>query len=215
MRRGLLSDSIDRMTNEIEPEAVNPLTPETFSFFDVLSGDEYPKDSVEIFLDETSAHKLNKVLDKIQRAAPDDDIEDLVTEAGRLHMKVEQSMHTFYITGVSDDVIADLREVAEGHFEDKKKPEKTADGRLTRRLPESEQMNYVRYFNALVMSVHIEQVVNARGQINTAPDVDEVALLISKAPVSQKEKLGNAIAGLRVKASEFEASIDADFLAKP
>lgn len=202
------------MTDENTTEQDN-LTPETFSFFDVFSGKAYPKDTVEIFMEEEAMFRLNKLLDKIHGEPDGPERDKLIDQAAALHAKVEASKMTFHITGVDDDFITGLREVADAHFEDRKKQVKTADNRLVKHLPESEQLNYVKYFNALVMSAHIEQVVDARGRVNTAPDADQVGHMISQAPTSQKEKLQRAIGALRVSSEEFEASIDADFLAKP
>ena len=97
----------------------------------------------------------------------------------------------------------------------KKKPIKAASGRIERILPQHEQAAYLRYFNALNLSVHIEQIVHlATGRVMTAPPVDEIAIFMDKAPTSQKMKLQIAINGLRATAEDFERRIDADFLAK-
>lgn len=202
------------MTEENAVEETDNLAPETFSFFDTFEGQGYPKDKVTIFTNEKVAYDLNRTLEKISRLAEGEERDKLVDEAGALHQKLEASEYTFSITGVPDDMITDLRDVADKAFEDRKKKIKGADGRNVSILPDSEQLNYVRYFNALVMSVHIEQVVDSRGRVNTAPSADEVAHLLDKAPTSQKEKLQRAVNDLRVSASDFEASISSDFLAK-
>lgn len=198
-----------------EEEDHNPLTPETFSFFDVLEGIEYPTDTVELFTAEKAQYQLNKTLTEIERSDPEGEgFTDLVDRASELHDKVQASKHTFYIQGVEDDEITALREVAEAHFEGKKVKSKLADGRTEKRLPESEQLNYAKYFTALIMSVHVTKVETADGRVMTAPGPDEIAHFLAKAPTSQKEKLQLAINELRVRASDFEASVDADFLAK-
>ena len=205
------------MTETTAPEEDhNPLTPETFSFFDVFEGLEHPTDTVTIFMNEKAQYDLNKKLNEIGRTAEGDGkLDELAAAAAKLHDKVEASRHTFDITGVDDDTITDLRDVAEAAFEDRKKQIKRADGTLIKQLPESEQLAYARYFNALVMSVHITRVEDARGRVMVAPGVDEVAILLDKAPTSQKAKLQSAINDLRVRATDFESSVDADFLAKP
>ena len=199
-----------------EEEDHNPLTPETFSFFDVFEGLEHPTDTVTIFMNEKAQYDLNKKLNEIaQLAEGDSNLDAIVDEASKLHDLVEASRMTFHITGVDDDTITDLRDVAEAAFEGRKKQIKAADGRIIKQLPESEQLAYARYFNALVMSVHITRVEDAKGRAMVAPSVDEVALMLDKAPTSQKTKLQSAINDLRVRSSDFEANVDADFLAKP
>jgi hypothetical protein len=199
------------------PEEHDPLTPETFSFIDTLAEKEYPSDTVEIFMDEVAAIELAKIAIKIDQI-PESDPETLevfLKDAVKWQKRLEKSMHLFRIRGVSDDTITDIREIAEAEFEGRKKPRRTANGQhLERILPESEQTNYVRYFNALVLSVHIEQIERTDGAVLTAPSAEEIATFIDKAPTAGKEKLQRAIAHLRARAEDFERKIDVDFLAK-
>ena len=193
----------------------NNMTPETFSLFDVLSGQAYPKDVVELYFDEVSAFELDRALRTIERADSSEDLTEQVKRMNDLREKVAKSKYTFYLTGIPDDMMSDFQEVTEAKFKEKQQLRKGADGQLHPHLPKSEQAAYVRYFNALVNSAHIERIVAPDGRVNTAPDVEQVAFLFDKAPTSQKEKLSNAIAGLRVSAETFEAQVGADFLAKP
>lgn len=193
------------------------LTPESFSFNDTLAERPYPKDEVEVYTDEVAAYELDKIALKINAlpAGEDDELDMLLAEAEMYQERIEQSKHIFYITGVSDDTVSDLKEVADGEFEKRKKPRKNAAGHIERILPENEQMAYLRYFNALNLSVHIEQIVRVRdGARMTAPDVEEIATFVDKAPTSQKHKLQFAIQALRADSESFERKIDADFLAK-
>lgn len=214
--------SMSENTNTDVPEDFNveehdPLTPETFSFVDVLGERDYPKDVVELAMDEVAAYELEKIALKINQL-PDgesDELEELLAEAEKYQARLEASEYVFHITGVSDDTITDLQEIASAEFEPKKKPIKAANGRIERILPEKEQSAYLRYFNALNLSVHIEQIVRVKdGAVMTAPPVDEIAVLMDKAPTSQKIKLQMAIQKLRAEAESFERRIDADFLAK-
>jgi hypothetical protein len=198
------------------PEEHDPLTPETFSFIDTLAEKEYPSDTVEIFMDEVAAIELAKIAIKIDQV-PESDPETLevfLKDAVKWQKRLEKSMHLFHIKGVSDDTITDLREIAAAEFESRKRPRKAANGHLDRILPESEQLNYVRYFNALVLSVHIKQIVRDDGAILTAPSAEEIATFVDKGPTTEKQKLQRAIDRLRARAEDFERKIDVDFLAK-
>lgn len=199
------------------PEQHDPLTPETFSFFDVLEERDFPKDEVEIYMDEVSAHELRKVMFELTTVDLDDPrADELHRRAIELEEKREASKYRFHITGVADDTITDLADVANAEFDEKRKEYRSVTGKIERRLEGDEQRNYLRYYNALVLSVHIEQIVRLRdGAVMTAPPVEEIALLVDKAPTSQKAKLQRAIEELRVDSSAFEARVDADFLAKP
>jgi hypothetical protein len=192
------------------------LTPETFSFIDVLNEVAYPKDTVTVYMNEAAAYSLDKISQSI-KSVDDDDIDALdsmVADAEMYAKLIDESAYVFHLTGVSDDTIVDLNDIAEAEFESKKKPVKSASGRLDRILPQSEQANYLRYTNALMLHVHIAQIVSHDGRVLTAPSVDEIAKFMDKAPTSQKMKLQAAIQALHASSEAFENRIDADFLVK-
>lgn len=193
------------------------LTPETFSFFEVFSEQEYPTDEVELCTDEVAAIGLRNIMLKISMV-PETEKETLaafVHDAEKMQARLDRSRYRFDLQGVSDDTISDLRDIASSEFEAKKKPRRNAAGHLDRILPESEQMAYVRYYNALCISVHIKQITNLyTGAVMTAPGADEIATFMDKAPTAEKNKLNAAIDGLRAKSEDFERRIDPDFLAK-
>lgn len=203
-------------TNNLNEET-DPLTPETFSFFDVLEGREYPKDEVAIYLNESAAYKLERLIRDLGDAESmsDEEQDAAVAEIDELRNLIERSKYVFHISGVSDDLISDLKNVADEHFEKKRVNRKAGDGTLRRVLPESESVDYTRYMNALVLAAHIEQIVAPNGKVLTAPGVDEIATFMDKAPTSEKNKLQFRISELRVNSSAFEAKVSADFLAKP
>lgn len=200
-----------------EDEIFATLTPESFSFEGVLLERDYPKGEVTLTMDESAAVELSSIALKIDQLpeGSDDELEGLMQRASVLSQRLDDSQYLFRITGVSDDTVADLKAVADAEFEKKRKPVKSASGRLDRILPESEQMDYLRYFNALNLSVHIEQIVRLKdGAVLTAPPVSEILMILDKAPTSQKQVLQEGIAQMRASSEAFERRIDADFLAK-
>lgn len=193
-------------------EAVDPLTPETFSFFDVLEGIEYPKDEVEIYLDERAAHdqrKLNeRVLNPPEGGFSEGEKREILKQKTDIEARLEASKYIFKLTGVEDDKITNVKTLADEKFNVSRK---AADGTLRQVLPPEKQMDYMRFFNASVNALHIEQIVAPDGRVLTAPNVEEIARFYDKAPTSQKQKLNGAIQELSVEASEFENRVDADF----
>ena len=203
---------------ETQAEETDVLTPEGFSFVDVLNERDYPKDTVDLAMDEVAAIELDKIIHQINNIPEGEGgegLEQLLADAERYSQRLDQSTYTFHLTGVSDDTVTDIQEIASAEFEPKKKPIKSASGRIERILPQNEQRDYLRYFNALSLSVHIEQIVHvATGRVMTAPPAEEIAVFMDKAPTSQKMKLQVAINALRASSEAFERRIDADFLAK-
>lgn len=201
--------------NEDVPEQF--LTKETFSFFEVLSEIAYPTDEVTLYMNENAARKFQKLaaeLDDPETTA--ERTEAIYPEIQKVSQEVRDSAYVFHLRGVSDDRLTDVKTLADKEFKDKRKQRKVASGGLESYLPESEQMAYAKYFSAVLISLHVEQVVESRtGRIMTAPDANEIAFLMDKAPTHEKGKLHTAIESLKVSASEFERSIDEGFLAKP
>ena len=196
------------------------MTPETFSFFDVLEERTYPKDVLSVFTDEAAAYDLNKLSVEIDMTPSDEQtpekIEEFKERAENLQNRIAKSKYTFYLTGVSDDKIEDATEVANSAFEDKKLQRYTATKTIEKYLPESEQLNYVKYFNAVVMALHIEQIVEHKsGRVMTSPAPEQVLHFLNKAPMAAKEALNAKVQSLRVKSGDYESGLDEGFLAKP
>lgn len=210
-------------TNISEPEAVeydasmHLESPDTFSFFDVLEEVTYPKDEVTVWTDERAVFDFKKLGIEVDMLTdPDKEtIDRLLADAQSLQKRIEDSKYTFKLTGVSDDRIEEAAEVANKQFEDKKKQRKTAHGTIEKYLPEAEQLNYVKYFNAVVMSLHIEQIIRHKdGRVMTAPSPDEVAHFFNKAPGAAKADVNDKIQSLRLKSSAYESSLDEGFFQK-
>lgn len=200
-----------------EPEFEAP-TQDTFSFFDVLEEVTYPNDVVTLYMDEAAAYDFAKLAAEIDITVEPDkkQVAAFKKRAEDLKTRIEKSKYTFYLRGVSDDRVSEAEELVEAKFEDVKRPRKNAQGHIERVLPPSEQKNYLRYFNAVVFSLHIEQIVQeSTGRVMVAPHPDEVAHLYDKAPGSEKQKLSNAIGALRVRSEAYERSLDEGFFQKP
>lgn len=204
-------DEVTNYTPAAEP------TIDTFSFFDVLEERTYPKDIQVVYMDEESIYQFEKLGAEIDETPEPsaDQIAGFMERATALQEKIEASKFTFYLTGVSDDRIEDAKTLADDRFAPKRKQRKRADQSIEHYLPESEQLNYLKFLNAVIHSLHIEQVVQARsGRVMTAPSPDEVAHLWDKAPAAAKAALVGAIQRLRVDSNSYERSLDEGFFQK-
>ena len=193
-------------------------TEETFSFFEVLEGRTYPEDEVTVSMDEAAAYDLGKLQRDMDEAKEPTDLEikEFQERADNLQKRIEDSKFTFHLKGVPDDLIADIKEVADERFHDKKINRKNAQGHIERILPEGENANYMRFFSAVMMSLHVTSIQEHRtGKVMTAPSADEIAYFYDKAPGAAKERLSQAIAALRVASAQYEAQLDEGFFPKP
>lgn len=193
------------------------MTPDTFSFFDVLEEVTYPKDVFSVYMDEAAAFDFQKLSVEIDMSA--DPSPEKITEfkerAEAIAKRLANSKYTFYVSGVSDDRIELVTELVNKEFEDKKQQRYTATKTIEKYLPEEHQMAYVKFFNAAVLSLHIEQIVKeSDGRVMTAPDPKEVIRFMDRAPEAAKAEVNNRIKALRVKSSAYENALDEGFLAK-
>ena len=193
------------------------MTQEAFSFFDVLSEISFPKDVFSVYLDESAVFDFRKIQAEIDLAEDPD--EALLAEWDERLKSVRDRLaakkYTFHITGVSDDRIEEAAEVANAQFEDKKKQRKTASGTIERYLPDAVAQDYLRFFNAVVLALHVERIVEERtGREMIAPSPDEVAQFLRKAPGPAKQEVSERIQALRARASEYESALDEGFFPK-
>lgn len=201
------------MSEEIEN--TDPL--ENFSFFDVLEGTSYPKDEVTVSLNESAGYQAQKLMAEaaeMEDPTPEK-LEDLRKRLDKFRKEIEDSRVTFKLTGVSSEMISSSKDIVDEQFVDKKKTIAGANGRPIKYLPEEHALDYQRMLNAVVMSMHIEQVTyqkNGFSKIGLTPD--EVAAFYDKAPTAAKARLSAAITGLQVDSDSFEAELDEGFFPK-
>lgn len=211
--------------DDVEAE-VNPLSQESFSFFDVLAERTYPKDTVTLYMDEQAGYDLIRLSvesdevdgepeDEEEQIALDKKVTEFQERLSSLQKRIANSAFTLHLTGVSNDRLGEVQGVVDKEFRPKKIQRKNAQGRIEKYLPESEKMAYAHYFSAVVNSLYIERIEqHSTGRVMVAPGVDEVAELLRKAPRHELAKLQTKIAELDVNSSQYENSIDEGFLAK-
>ena len=205
------------MENEEIEGGPEGLTPETFSFFDVLSEKAYPRDIVNVYLDDAAAYDLRKIGDEAEEMDPDnaEAINALGERLKALRQRIEASAMTFHLAGVGADRMQEAMQVANDHFEGKKVNRKRADGSIMRELPQEQQVAFMRYASAVTLSLHIERIVLADGRAQTAPSPDEIAAFLDKAPLAAVNTINDAVKALQVSTQDFERTLDEGFLAKP
>lgn len=227
LRHGGLSGTVDSMSEEIETMNEGDLlvpAPADFDMFAALEGVEYPEDEVTVAMNERAAYKLGALTAEIAKyqvdhpAVEDRDEKALAAFQQRhddLKEVIKKSRITFYLKGVSDDILTTAGEVAEEKFESAKKDMVDAQGHTIKVLPQSEKIRFMRYMNAVTYSMFIQRVhYHSNGVVRTAPSADEIAAFMDKAPDVAKGKLVRAIQELRVKSETYEASLDEGFFPK-
>lgn len=199
--------------NEEDLETTDNLSEETFSFFEVLNGEAYPKDTVSVYLNEGAAYKIRSARKLLNDIDNEDERQKTIKLIKQYEKEVEASAYTFHITGVDSDLIEAVGKVANKKY---RKKIKRPDQSISEYIPEDDQNEYIKFLGNSVLQLHVEKIVeDSTGKEIVAPPLEEIALFLSKAPVSQRDKLSNAIQNLQVSAREFEDRVSDDFLAKP
>lgn len=196
-------------------------TPEDFSLFDVLEGVSFPESEITVALNEKAAFDLRRAIHEGEAmqdpdASPtEDEIADLRKRMADLHAQVEKSKLTFYLRGVSGELVSSAKDIVDGMFEDKQKSSISATGQPIKYIPQSEHQAYARMLNAVVMSMYVTQVKDhGKNRIKTGMNADEMAAFYDKAPAAAKSLLSGAITELQVEAAEYEATLDEGFFPK-
>ena len=206
------------MGDEIISETNEFFTPDGFDIFDILTEKAYPKDTVTVYLDEAAAYELRalqKEADAIEGEPDEATIQDFNDRLTALRTRIDKSARTFHLSGVDADRMKDVMTSAEAHFEDRKVNRKRADGSIIRELPQSAQVDFMRYVSALTLSIHVEKITDSAGRESIAPGVDTMATFLDKAPVYAVRELNQAIERLQVDARDFERTLDDGFFPKP
>lgn len=201
------------MTEEIE----NQTDFDSFSLFDVLDGVSYPTDEVTVALNEAAAYRAQALVrEATELESPtEEQLADISERIAKARQEIEDSKVTFYLRGISDEKIASAGEIVDDLFIDKKRSIKSANGTPMKYLPQEHAKDYSRMLNAVVISMHIERMTEHKtGRTRTAPSMDEIAAFYDKAPLAAKQRLGDAVAKLRVDSGAYEAGLDEGFFPK-
>lgn len=203
-----------------EPEAFDPLAEENFDLFSLIEEDYgYPEAVVDIFMNEKAAHERMTRIRKIAVLDKDNPehhalLRQLIDEVKELETKIEKSQVTFHLRGIESSKLEEARDIVNEKFEEKKKQRYTADKTVQKYLPEDEQLEWAKYFNALVNSMYVTKVVDYRGREQAAPGVDRMYAFLTKGPESQRKKFLNAVADLKLPTEQFESRLDDSFFPK-
>lgn len=182
----------------------------TFDIADLFTGKIYPKDSVEVFLDEDTAYAIDKNAKAVTRALIEDDkdkLKELAEATEALVKKGAASRVVFHLTGVSrDDRKNILDKVLEEfpqqyNFLNQPVPNNAANDALANRR----------------WAIHIERIERANGSVHVAPTPEDIAVFRGNAPDSAVQAIEEAIEALSEGSkSGFETLVQENgFLSQP
>ena len=191
--------------------------PGTFSIVDVLKERAYPKEDVNIYLDEQAAYEasmMNEKIEELKKANADiKKIDALVASRDEVISKFEKSKYVFSITGISEGLRDDIQEQSLEKFPMQYEEEKNPfTGEITKKEVEDKERD--RYFTNLVWHESITKIVDPSGSVQEKITLDDVENLRQFLPIACIGAITQSIDKLRMSTAMFMLSVDEDFLAK-
>jgi len=191
--------------------------PGTFSIIDVLKERAYPKEDVNIYLDEQAAYEasmLNEKIEELKKSDADEEkIDALIASRDEVISKFEKSKYVFSITGISEGLRDDIQEQSLEKFPMQYEEEKNPfTGEVTKKEIEDKERD--RYFTNLIWHESIAKIVDPSGSVQDKISLDDVENLRQFLPIACIGAITQSIEKLRMSTAMFMLSVDEDFLAK-
>lgn len=193
--------------------------PGTFNILSVLKERAYPKDEVNIFLDEQSAYAASQLQEKITELSKSadlevqDEIDALIEKRDSLIQLIEASKYVFTITGISEKARNEAYEKSVEKFPIQYEESKNAfSGEVIKNEIESKERD--RFFTDILWSLSIESIKAPDGNVQGNMSTSDVSALRDMLPIAAAGLVSQAIDKLRTSTALFMISVDEDFLAK-
>lgn len=193
----------------------NP-TPATFDLASMFAGVSFPEETVDVFTDAGVAYNYSRLAEEAVRAVTREDAEaalaDIEARQKALVESAEKHRYEIHLRGVMQDVLDALTTKAATEFPPKKSapqiPGFPAQVEYSDEFYESLDLN--------MWYTIIQKIVAPNGAEVIKPDLEFVAGLKAKLPLSERSKVNQAIRGFAEKSkSGFESIVqERDFLSK-
>lgn len=183
----------------------------TFDIADLFSGKAYPKDTVDVFLDEATGYAIAKaeaaIKDAVIAHASEERLTELRDERDALVAKGARSKYTFHLTGVSRQDKMNILHVVTAEF-----PQETDFLGRVKPNPESDE----KYTN-LYWALHVERIVAPDGSVHAPVTEADAKLFRNNAPEPAITAVNTAIRELSegVKNGFESLAQEHDFLSQP
>jgi hypothetical protein len=207
-----------------EQLATEAKQPGVFNIIDVLNNRGYPKDDVEIVLDDNlvyAAAKLDesvKELDKKLDFDPENaDLiqarESLIALRDEAIKTISDSKYIFTITGISEGKREEMLNEVEAIFPTKyEETTNPLTGKVNREEISDPERN--KLYSAKLWAAHIEKIVSPDGNVQKEISESDAEALRNLMPIAASAKISESIERLRVASAMFIFGADENFLAK-
>lgn len=182
----------------------------TFDVAEMFSGASYPTEVVDFYTDSSVAYEFHKLTEQSLEAIKKQDDElakDIEKRHAELVKKAKDSHYKVHLRGQSrDNIMAIIAKVDEEFpveytFIGQEKPNAARNEKLTN----------------LFWQLYIEKIDHPNGSVMVSPPEEVIKIIRGQAPISESEKVDEAIKNLRdgVKSGFESLAQENDFLSSP
>lgn len=214
--------------SDIEEMVEEARTPGKFNIVDAVKGRAYPKDSVDVFIDEKIAFEvsvMNEMIENISnqmdKTTPNkkqlDELmkqrDEILDSRDKLIAEMGGNKYVFHLTGVSEGYRQDMYEKAIEKFPIKyEKNRNPLTGAVEKEELENPERD--RYFTALLWQAYISKVVAPDGSEQDGITYEDAIELRRSLPLAAISTITEAIEKMRAATALFMLTVNEDFLAK-
>ena len=214
--------------SEIEEMVEEAKMPGKFNIVDAVRGRAYPKNKVDVFIDEEVAYQvaeLNELIDKIGQEMDKKNVDKkhmdkLLNERDKImsdREKIIEDMggtkYVFHLTGISEGNRQDIYDKALKQYPIKyEKSRSPLTGMVEKE--ELEDAERDRYFTTLLWQSHITKIIAPDGSEQEGITYEDALELRRILPLAAITTITEAIERMRAATAIFMMSVNEDFLAK-
>jgi hypothetical protein len=214
--------------SDIEEIVNEAKKPGKFNIVDVVKDRGYPKDEIDVFIDENVAFRIaeineaiNSISNKMDSAGADKKTldkllkqhEEILNTRQKLLDEMGEAKYVFHLTGISEGSRQDLFDKAVKKF-----PIKTVTkmNQVTGEMEEKEVENVERdrYFTSLLWEAGISKIVSPDGEEQEGITFEEADELRRILPLASLTTITEGLEKMRAATALFMMSVNEDFLAK-
>jgi len=202
---------IEEQIDELVTEAKKP---GVFNIVDVVKERAFPKQVVNVYVDESIAYETSKLKEELSKT--DAAAKEYVEIQAKIDAKLDellQSKYEFHLTGISEGQRDKLHAECIEKFPIEYSEDKNLFTNEVKRVEiQSDERDEV--FTNLLWAAHVEKIVSPDGAVQVGLSVDDAKTLRSGLPLAASSGINDAIDKLRIATSVFLLKVDEDFLAK-
>lgn len=185
-----------------------------FSIIDAIRGRSYPKDKVDVYLDEQDAYSASLIDDELKTTEPmSEEYKNLLAKKDEILNRIEANKYVFIISGISEGDREKLQAEAAEKFPVEYSENKNAlTGEIVRTEIQSAERD--RYFTNLLWLASIKEITSPDGSTQGSLTLEDVFEMRGSLPLAAIGGITESIEKLRVSTALFMLKVNEDFLAK-